>query len=89
MSNFINYIKNNGITIADIAYKIGYDIYNNSINDFLNNKLNKLSFQTRMKAINDKFDNDFIYGLFNYISEGKNEITIKQFFDTINYNNDE
>ena len=89
LSNFINYIKNNGITIADIAYKIGYDIYNNSINDFLNNKLNKLSFQTRMKAINDKFDNDFIYGLFNYISEGKNEITIKQFFDTINYNNDE
>jgi hypothetical protein len=41
-----------------------------------------------MKAINDKFDNEFIYGLFNYISEGKNEITIKQFFYMINYNND-
>ena len=89
LSNFINFIKNNGITIADIAYRIGYDIYNNSINECLNTKLNKLSFQTRMKAINDKFDNEFIYGLFNYISEGKNEITIKQFFDMINYNNDE
>ena len=82
-------MKNNKVTIADIAYRIGYDIYNNSINEYLKNKLNNLSFQTRMKAINDKFDNEFIYGLFNYISEGKNEITVGQFFDKINYNNDE
>ena len=42
-----------------------------------------------MKAINEHFDNEFIYGLFNYISEGKTEIKVKQFFDMINYNNDE
>ena len=89
LSNFINYMKNNGITIADIAYKIGYDIYNNPVNECLNSKLNKLSFQTKLKAINEHFDNEFIYGLFNYISEGKTEIKVKQFFDMINYNNDE
>ena len=89
LTTFINFMKNNKVTIADIAYRIGYDIYNNSINEYLKNKLNNLSFQTRMKAINDKFDNEFIYGLFNYISEGKNEITVGQFFDKINYNNDE
>ena len=89
LSTFINYMKNLGITIADIAYKIGYDLYNNPINECLNNKMNKLSFQTKLKAINDKFDNEFIYGLFNYISEGKTEITVRKFFDVINYNNDE
>jgi Ca2+-binding EF-hand superfamily protein len=89
LSNFINYMKNNGITIADIAYKIGYDIYNNPVNECLNSKLNKLSFQTKLKALNEHFDNEFIYGLFNYISEGKTEIKVKQFFDMINYNNDE
>ena len=89
LTTFINFMKNNKVTIADIAYKIGYDIYNNSINEYLKIKLNKLSFQTRMKAVNDSFDNEFIYGLFNYISEGKTEITVGQFFDAINYNNDE
>ena len=89
LSTFINYMKNLGVTIADIAYKIGYDLYNNSLNECLNNKMSKLSFQTKMKAINDKFDNEFIYGLFNYISEGKTEIKVGKFFDVINYNNDE
>ena len=89
LSNFLNYMKNNSISISDIAYKMGYDIYNNSIKDFLNNKINRLSFQTKLKAVNDKFDNEFINGLFNYISEGKTEIIIGKFFDMINYNNDE
>ena len=89
LSTFVNYMKNMGITIADIAYKLGYDLYNNSINECLNNKMNKLSFQTKLKAVNEKFDNDFIYGLFNYISEGKTEITAGKFFEAINYNNDE
>ena len=89
LSTFINYMKNNGVSIADIAYKMGYDIYNKSINECLSNKINKLSFQTRLKAVNDKFDQDFINGLFNYLSEGTNELTIGKFFDIINYNNDE
>ena len=89
LSTFLNYMKNFNVTIADIAYKMRYDIYNNSINECLNSKMNKLSFQTKLKSVNDKFDNEFINGLFNYISEGKTEISVKQFFDAINYNNDE
>ena len=89
VSTFINFIKNNGITMSDIAYKMGYDLYNQPLNECLNSKLNKLSFQTKIKALNEKFDNDYIYGLFNFISEGKNEIELRKFFDSINYNNDD
>ena len=89
LTTFINYMKNNRITMTDIAYNIGYDLYNQSVNECLNSRLNKLSFQTKIKSLNDKFDNEYIYGLFNYISEGKNEIEIRKFFDIINYNNDE
>ena len=89
ISSLINYIKNKGLTIADIAYKMGFDLYNRPLSECLNTNLDKLAFQVKMKLVNDKYDNEFLNGLFNSITNGKTEITIDKVFDIINYNNDD
>ena len=89
ISSFINYMKNNGLGISDIAYKMEFDLYSRPLSECLNTILNKLSFQVKMKLVNDKYDNVFLNGLFDSISEGKNEITVEKIFNIFNYNNDE
>ena len=89
ISSFINYMKNNRLTIADLAYKMDFDLYSRALSECLNTKLDRLSFHVKMKLINDKYDNEFLNGLFNSISNGKNDITIEKIFNIFNYNNDE
>ena len=89
ISSFINYMKNKGLTIADIAYKMDFDLYSRSLSECLNTILDRLSFHVKMKLVNDKYDNEFLNGLFNSMANGKNEITIEKIFNIINYNNDE
>ena len=88
ISSFINYMKNKGLTIADIAYKMDFDLYNRALSECLNTKLDKLSFQVKMKLVNDSYDNEFLSGLFHSLTNGKNEIYIEKVFDIFNYNND-
>ena len=89
ISSTINYMKNNRITVADIAYKMDLDLYNRPINECLNTTLSKLGFQVKMKSVNNKFDNEFLSGLFNSMADGKTEITIGKIFNILNYNNDD
>ena len=90
ISSVINYMRNKGLTIADMAYKMDFDLYNRSLSECLNTKLDKLSFQVKMKLVNDNYDNEFLSGLYNSITNGKNnEITIEKVYNIFNYNDDE
>ena len=89
ISTILNYIKNNRLTIDDIAYKMGYDIYNVPLEDTLNIKMDRLSFQTKMKMLNPKFDVDFIQSLFFSITNGKTETNMNHIFEVFNILKDE
>ena len=84
-----NYIKNNNLTIDDIAYKMGFDIYNCDLDDTLNLKVDRLAFLTKMKMLNDNFKEDFIQSLFFSITNGKTETTIAHIFKVFNISNDD
>ena len=79
-----NYIKNNNLTIDDIAYKMGFDIYNCDLDDTLNLKVDRLAFLTKMKMLNDNFKEDFIQSLFFSITNGKTETIIAHIFKVFN-----
>ena len=79
-----NYIKNNRLTIDDIAYKMEFDIYNCPLEDTLNIKVDRLYFQTKMKLLNPKFDSDFIQSLFFSITQGKTETNVNHIFEVFN-----
>jgi Ca2+-binding EF-hand superfamily protein len=81
-------MKNKGLTIADIAYKMDFDLYNRALSECLNTNLDKLSFQVKMKLVNDNYDNEFLSGLFKSIANGKNQISMEKIFEMFNYNND-
>ena len=88
ITTMLNYIKNNRLTVDDIAYKMGFDIYNCPVEDTLNIKVDRLYFQTKMKMLNEKFDSEFLQSLFFSITQGKTETTINQIFDIFNISKD-
>jgi hypothetical protein len=59
ISTLINYMKNNKISIVDLAYKMDIDIYNRPIDDILNMSISRLLFQVKMKLVNKEFERDF------------------------------
>ena len=89
ISTIHNYIRNHKLTIDDIAYIMGFDIYNCPLEDTLNVKIDRLSFQTRMKLINDSFEDEFLQSLFFSITEGRTETTINHIFNIYNIFNDD
>ena len=84
ISTILNYIKNNRLTVDDIAYKMGFDIYNCPLEDTLNIKVDRLYFNSKMKMLNEKFDSDFLQSLFYSITQGKSETTINYIFELFN-----
>ena len=89
ISTIHNYIRNHKLTIDDIAYMMGYDIYNCPLQDTLNVKIDRLYFLTKMKMINEKFEDDFLQSLFFSITNGKTETTINHIFNIFNIFNDD
>ena len=90
ISSVINYMKNKGLTIPDIAYKMDFDLYNRPLSECLNTKLDKYAFQVKMQLINENYNSEFLSGLYNSITNNKNiEITVEKVFNILNYNNDE
>ena len=83
-----NYIRNHKLTIDDIAYIMGFDIYNCPLQDTLNTRIERLSFRTKMKMINEKFEDDFLESLFFSITNGKTETTMNHIFNIFNIFND-
>ena len=84
-----NYIRNHKLSIDDIAYLMGFDIYNCSLQDTLNVVIDRLSFLTKMKMINESFEDDFLQSLFFSITNGKPETTIEHIFNVFNIFNDD
>ena len=89
ISTIHNYIRNNKLTIDDIAYIMGFDIYNCPLQDTLNVKIDRLSFQTKMKMINEHFEDEFLQSLFFSITEGRTETTVNHIFNIFNIFNDD
>ena len=89
ISTIHNYIRNHRLTIDDIAYLMGFDIYNCPLKDTLNIKIDRLSFHTKMKMISETFEEDFLESLFFSITNGKAETTIEHIFNVFNIFNDD
>ena len=89
ISTIINYIRNNKLTVDDIAYKMGFDIYNCPLEDTLNVKVDRLYFLNKMKMLNEKFDVDFLQSLFFSITQGKTETNMNHIFEVFNVLKDE
>ena len=90
ISTLINYLKNNKLSIIDLAYKMDIDIYNRPIDEILDMKLSRLLFQVKMKLVNNNFDREFINGLFDalYQIQGKdNKIYVQTLFKVFNITN--
>ena len=90
-----NYIREHKMTIEEIAYKMGIDILSNkNIDNILNTRMDKQAFKMKMKQINDSFENEFIFSLFDAIVYNSNQIeknliSVYQIFDVFNiYKND-
>ena len=90
ISTLINYMKNNKLSIIDLAYKMDLDIYNRPIEEILETSLSRLLFQVKMKLVSNSFHRDFINGLFDilYQIEGNNnKIYVKTLFKVFNITN--
>ena len=89
ITTILNYIRNNKLTVDDIAYKMGFDIYNCPLEDTLNVKVDRLYFLNKMKMLNEKFDVDFLQSLFYSITQGKTETNMNHIFEVFNVLKDE
>ena len=68
VSTIYDYIKDNNYSIGDIAYKMGIDLYNiNEYEEISKSLVDRLNFRVKIKALNDKFEDDFIDSLFSFI----------------------
>lgn len=68
VSTIYDYIKNNNLSLDDIAYKIGIDLYNINEWDEVGKALvDRLNFRVKMKRLNNNFEDEFIDSLFSYI----------------------
>ena len=88
ISTIQKYILDNNLSINDLAYKMGIDLYFTPLNEILDKKLSLNQFQEKMKLINPKFDKDFCRALFKAINKEEKEIKIKKIFELININKD-
>ena len=83
-----NYIRDHKMTIEELAYKMSIDILcNRDINSILNQRIDKNQFKMKMKSVNDGFDNEFIFSLFDsiaYNTNTQNYISIGAIFDVFN-----
>ena len=82
-----NFIKNNNLSVGDIAYKVGIDLFNiNNYEEISNNLIDRMDFRVKLKALNDEFEPDFIDSLFNIIGpKGLTKvITVDEFLNFVN-----
>ena len=90
ISTLINYMRNNKLSIIDLAYKMDIDIYNRPIDEILETSLSRLLFQVKMKSVSSKFDREFINGLFDALYQihgNNNKIYVKTIFKVFNITN--
>ena len=85
LTTYHNFIKSKKMTIEDACYKLGFDLFTNNLNEVLNSHIERNIFNIRMKQINDNFDREFLYELFNVMNtENKPYLTVQQIIDFTN-----
>ena len=94
VATIFDYLKKNNFSIVDLAYKMGIDLYNiNEYEEVSKSLVNRLNFRVKIKALNDKFEDDFIDSLFSFIGpKGLTKvITVDELLSFFNssLNNDE
>ena len=88
-----DYIKRNNLSVGDIAYKMGIDLYNiNDYEEISKNLIDRLNFRVKIKALNNNYEDEFIDSLFSFIGpKGVSKvITIDELlnFFNVTQNND-
>ena len=85
LTTYHNFIKSKKMTIEDACYKLGFDLFTNNLNEVLNSHIERNIFNIRMKQINENFDREFLYELFNVMNtENKPYLTVQQIIDFTN-----
>ena len=90
VSTIYDYIIKNNLSIIDIAYKMGVDLYNiNDYEEISKNLIDRLNFRVKIKRLNNKYEDDFIDSLFSYIGpKGATKvITLDELLNFFNNNN--
>ena len=68
VATIYDYIKKNNLSIEDIAYKMGIDLYNiNEYEEISKNLIDRLNFRVKIKGLNNNYEEDFIDSLFSCI----------------------
>ena len=82
-----DFIIKNNLSVGDIAYKVGIDLYNiNSYDEISKNLIDRLDFRAKLKSLNEEFEPGFIDTLFNMIGpKGLTKvITVDEFLNFFN-----
>jgi len=65
-----NFIKNNRLSIEEICYRMKIDLFNNNNSkNELERKVDRNEFRNMMNGLNQDFNNNFVWALFNAISK--------------------
>ena len=76
------YIKDNNLTIFDIAYKMNINLYQIPYNELSNLPITKNNFYSRMKSLNTNFNKIYLYTLYDaLLAKNQNIFNHKQFFE--------
>ena len=68
VSTIYDFINRKNLSLGEIAYKMGIDLYNiNEYDEISKSLIDRLNFRVKIKALNDKFEDDFIDSLFSCI----------------------
>ena len=88
ITNILNYFKRNKLSIFDISYKMQIDIYNIPFEVLSNINFNFITFFSRMKSIDNKFDKYYLSSVYIALCGSINNILpYKKMFEIFNVYN--
>ena len=88
ITNILNYFKRNKLSIFDISYKMQIDIYNIPFEVLSNINFNFITFFSRMKSIDNKFDKYYLSSVYIALCGNiKNILPYKKMFEIFNVYN--
>ena len=88
ITNILNYFKRNKLSIFDISYKMQIDIYNIPFEILSNINFNFITFFSRMKSIDNKFDKYYLSSVYIALCGNINNVLpYKKMFEIFNVYN--
>ena len=88
ITNILNYFKRNKLSIFDISYKMQIDIYNIPFEVLSNINFNFITFFSRMKSIDNKFDKYYLSSVYIALCGNiNNKLSYKKMFEVFNVYN--